>query len=179
MPVERCVFLRWHFWSLKVKVTQSCPNLYDPMDYTWNSLDENTGVGSLSFLQGIFPTQGLNPGLPHCRWILYQLSPAQPFLSGKGGLVVGRLGWEEKRYSYVTRCLQEWSCTEGFTLRVSKRKRRRDMGRRKGFERNLGRWTKLWNIYTKYTKKCIPVFLNAPVAKIMENWKLALQPSML
>ena len=50
---------------------------------------------------------------------------------------MGRLGWEEKRYSYVTRCLQEWSCTEGFTLRVSKRKRRRDMGRRKGFERNL------------------------------------------
>ena len=35
---------------------------------------KNTGVGSLSFLQGIFPTQGLNPGLPHCRWILYQLS---------------------------------------------------------------------------------------------------------
>ena len=35
---------------------------------------QNTGVGSLSFLQGIFPTQGLNPGLPHCRQILYQLS---------------------------------------------------------------------------------------------------------
>ena len=32
------------------------------------------GVGSLSLLQGIFPTQGLNPGLPHCRWILYHLS---------------------------------------------------------------------------------------------------------
>jgi len=31
-------------------------------------------LGSLSLLQGIFPTQGLNPGLPHCRWILYQLS---------------------------------------------------------------------------------------------------------
>ena len=31
-------------------------------------------VGSLSFLQGIFPTQGSNLGLPHCRWILYQLS---------------------------------------------------------------------------------------------------------
>ena len=29
---------------------------------------------SLLFLQGIFPTQGLNPGLPHCRWLLYQLS---------------------------------------------------------------------------------------------------------
>ena len=34
----------------------------------------NTGVGSLSLLQGIFPTQGLNPGLPHCRQILSQLS---------------------------------------------------------------------------------------------------------
>ena len=31
-------------------------------------------LGSFSLLQGIFPTQGLNPGLPHCRWILYQLS---------------------------------------------------------------------------------------------------------
>jgi len=31
-------------------------------------------VGSLSLHQGIFPTQGSNPGLPHCRWILYQLS---------------------------------------------------------------------------------------------------------
>ena len=33
-----------------------------------------TGVGSLSLLQGIFPTQGSNPGVPTCRWILYQLS---------------------------------------------------------------------------------------------------------
>ena len=34
----------------------------------------NTGVGSLSFLHGIFLTQELNWGLSHCRWILYQLS---------------------------------------------------------------------------------------------------------
>ena len=40
--------------------------------WTWNSLGQNTGVGSLSLLQWIFPTQGLNPGLPHCRQILYQ-----------------------------------------------------------------------------------------------------------
>ena len=40
----------------------------------WNSPGQNTGVGNLSLLQGIFPTQGSNPGLPHCRWILYQLS---------------------------------------------------------------------------------------------------------
>ena len=35
---------------------------------------KNTGVGSLSLPQGIFPTQELNWGLLHCRWILYQLS---------------------------------------------------------------------------------------------------------
>ena len=44
--------------------------LYSP----WNSPGQNTEVGSLSLLQGIFPTQGSNPGLLHCRWILYQLS---------------------------------------------------------------------------------------------------------
>ena len=42
--------------------------------YPWNSPGQNTGVGSLSLLQGIFPTQGSNPGLPHCRQVLYQLS---------------------------------------------------------------------------------------------------------
>ena len=41
----------------------------------WNSPGQNIGVGSLSLLQGIFPTEGSNPGLPHCRQILYQLSP--------------------------------------------------------------------------------------------------------
>ena len=41
--------------------------LYSP----WNSPGQNTGVSSLSLLQGIFPTQGLNPGLPHCRWIFF------------------------------------------------------------------------------------------------------------
>ena len=55
-------------------VTQLCPTLCNPMDYLWNPPGQNTGVGSLFLLQGIFPTQGLNPGLPHCRQILYQLS---------------------------------------------------------------------------------------------------------
>ena len=44
--------------------------LYGP----WNSLVQNTGVGSLSLIQEIFPTQGSNPGLPHCRRIFYHLS---------------------------------------------------------------------------------------------------------
>ena len=41
---------------------------------SWNSPGQNRGMGSLSLLQGIFPTQRSNPGLPHCRRILYQLS---------------------------------------------------------------------------------------------------------
>ena len=58
----------------------------------WNSPGQNTGVGSLSLLQGIFPAQGSNPGFLHCRQILYQLSHkgsqrilewvAYPFSSG-------------------------------------------------------------------------------------------------
>ena len=61
---------------MKVKVAQSCPTLGDPHELynPWNSSGQNTAVGSLSLLQAIFPTQGLNPGLLHCRRILYQLS---------------------------------------------------------------------------------------------------------
>ena len=44
--------------------------LYSP----WNCPGQNTGVGSLALLQGIFPTQGSNPGLLHCVHILYHLS---------------------------------------------------------------------------------------------------------
>ena len=44
--------------------------LYSP----WNSPGQNTGVGSLSLRQGIFPSQGSSPVLLYCRWILYQLS---------------------------------------------------------------------------------------------------------
>ena len=53
-----------------VKVAQLSPTLCDPMEFS----RQNPGVGSLSLLQGIFPTQGSNPGLLHCRQILYQLS---------------------------------------------------------------------------------------------------------
>ena len=62
--------------KVKVKVAQPVPDslrphgLYSP----WNSLGQNIGVGSLSRLQGIFPTQGSNSGLPNYRQILYQLS---------------------------------------------------------------------------------------------------------
>ena len=65
--------------SPKINESESCSvvanslrphGLYSP----WNSPVQNTGVGSLFLLQGIFPIQGLNPSLLHCRWIPYQLS---------------------------------------------------------------------------------------------------------
>ena len=61
-------------------VTQSCPTLCDPTDCSppGSSVHEyspgkNTGVGCHALLQGIFSTQGLNPGLPQGRRILYHL----------------------------------------------------------------------------------------------------------
>ena len=59
---------------MKVKVARLSPTLCDPMDCPWDSPGQNTGVGSLSVLQGIFPTQGSNRGLLHCGQIIYQLS---------------------------------------------------------------------------------------------------------
>ena len=62
-------------------VTQSCLTLCIPMHYRppgssvhGDSPGKNTGVGCHALLQGIFPTQGLNLSLPHCRQILYSLS---------------------------------------------------------------------------------------------------------
>ena len=67
---------------MKVSVSCSlCPTLPDPVVYNlcaWNSPGKNTGVDCHSLLQGIFLTQGSNPGLPHCRQILYHQPPGKP-----------------------------------------------------------------------------------------------------
>ena len=60
-------------------VNQSCPTLCNTMDPPASSVHgdspgKNTGVDCHALLQGIFPTQGWNPGLLHCRRILYCLS---------------------------------------------------------------------------------------------------------
>ena len=79
--------------SLEVKalVAQLCPTLRHPMDCSppgfsvrGNLQAKNTGVDCRSLLQGIFPTQGLNPSLLHCRQILYHLSHGGKLLFGKG-----------------------------------------------------------------------------------------------
>ena len=60
---------------MKVKVAQLCPTLCDPMDYTVHGILQVRILEWVAFPSlGIFPNQGLNPGLPHCRGILYQLS---------------------------------------------------------------------------------------------------------
>ena len=58
-----CVHAEW---------LQSRPTCWAPL--SWDSPGKGTGVGCYFLLQGIFPTQGLNPGLPHCRRTLYRLS---------------------------------------------------------------------------------------------------------
>ena len=59
-----CVIHVWLFVTLRTVAR---------LLYPWRSPDKNTGVGCHALLQGIFPTQGSNSGLPHCRWILYHL----------------------------------------------------------------------------------------------------------
>ena len=72
-------------------VAQSCPTLCDPMDCSLtgssvrgDSSGQNTGVGCHALLQGIFPTQGLDPGPPHARRFLLLEPPgkAQEHWSG-------------------------------------------------------------------------------------------------
>ena len=66
---------------VRAKLLQSCLTLCDRMDCSppgssvhGDSLGKNTGVGCHSLLQQIFPSQGSNPGLAHCRRILYHVS---------------------------------------------------------------------------------------------------------
>ena len=74
MPLKACTI-----WLLSVLclVAQSCPTLCDPKDCSppgssvhGDSPGKNTEMGCHALFQGIFPTQGSNPGLLHCRWIL-------------------------------------------------------------------------------------------------------------
>ena len=63
--------LNWHYWKMFYCISE-CKSLSRVQ--LWNPPGQNTGVDSHSLFQGTFPTQGSNPGLPHCRRILYQLS---------------------------------------------------------------------------------------------------------
>jgi len=93
-------------------VAQLCPTLCDSMDCSLpgsvhgDSAGKNTGMGSHA-LQGIFPTQGLNPGLPRCWQILYHLSH-------KGSLRI--LEWVASPFSRGSSWPRNWtrvSCIAG------------------------------------------------------------------
>ena len=105
--------------------------LCNSMDYSpWNSEGQNIGMGSLSLLQGIFPTWGSNPSLPHCGWILYQLSHkgnprilewvAYPFSCGSSpprnrtkvsGIAGGfYTNWAMREASFVSKCCIIFLC---------------------------------------------------------------------
>ena len=87
-PTSELLSLKHWRWGPAVSVFVSLPTIQfnphnDPIKLIIsifykqrlnNSPGQNSGVGSLSLLQGIFSTQGSNPGLPHCRQILYQVS---------------------------------------------------------------------------------------------------------
>ena len=79
VPEKHLLLLYWLCQSLWLCESESCSVISDSLwprrlYCLWNSPGQNTGVGSLSLLQGIFPNQGSNPGLWHCRRILYQLN---------------------------------------------------------------------------------------------------------
>ena len=74
-------------------VTQSFPTLWNPLDCSLpglsvhgNSPGKNTGLGCQVLLQGVFPTQGSNPGLPHCRQSLPSVLPEKTMNTGEGSL---------------------------------------------------------------------------------------------
>ena len=81
------VFVEKSLWPILCLDAQSSPTPWNLMDSSvhGDSPGKNTGVGCHVLLQGIFPTQGLNPGLPHCRWILYHLSQKREAQRTKSG----------------------------------------------------------------------------------------------
>ena len=123
----------------EVKVTQSCPTLCYPVDSPWNSLSQ------------IFPTQELNPGLPHCGRILYQLSykgsprimewAAYPFFKGSSwprnqtrvSCIAGRFftnwaireAWKAKGHGHFTSGLYTVHREVIFSFKSSVKKKKR------------------------------------------------------
>ena len=86
-----CMYVCIYMWTESCSVVSNSLQPHGLYSH-WHSSGQDTGVDSLSLLQGILPTQGSNPGLQHCRRTLYQLSHkvsprilewvAYPFSSG-------------------------------------------------------------------------------------------------
>ena len=98
-------------WKWKLLIMST---LCDIMDWgPWNSPGQNPGVDSHSLLQGIFPTQGSNTGLLHCRQILYQLShqgspPSGSFLMSQFFATGGQSTGASASASVLPMNIQDW-----------------------------------------------------------------------
>ena len=104
MSTERC---RWTFVCVRVLSRIRLIATPSGSSVHGDSAGKNTGVGCHALLQGIFPTQGLNPGLPHCRQILYHLShqkSPQELLAWRGL----SLPWTQKK-SVVNMDFHQWA----------------------------------------------------------------------
>ena len=111
-----------------VKITQSCLTLCNSKDYTVHGILQARILEwvRLSLLREIFPTQGSNPGLAHCRWILYQLSQqGNPRVlkwvacSFSSGSVVSGSSWprNQTRVSCIAdRFLTSWATKEALQI---------------------------------------------------------------
>ena len=106
--IFRVFYILYHFLvnMYMCSVAQLRPTLCDPMDCSppgssvhGDSPGKNIGVGCLALLQGIFPTQGLNPGLLHCRWILYHLSH-----QGSPNMYISNINKSFIEQSFLTAC---------------------------------------------------------------------------
>ena len=99
---------KWQWKSLsRARLFATPHGLYSP----WNSPDQNNGVGSLSLLQGIFPTQGYNPGLPQGSpkaVILANQLPWYRSLIQVKGFVIFTLKTLPRHLTHVLRHLQQW-----------------------------------------------------------------------
>ena len=134
---------------LFLKVAQSCPTLGDPMDCTVHIFLQARILKwvAFPFSRGIFPTQGLKLGIPHCRWILYQLSHqggprilewvSYPFSSGSSWTRNGT------RVSCSTgRFFTSWPTREVLCLIQIKSHCEGD--------RNNGKFSVVWDLFEKF-----------------------------
>ena len=133
-----------------------------PWNSPWNSSGQNTGVGCRSLLQGIFPTQGLNPDLPHCRRILYQLShqgSSRP-LEWIAHSFSGGFSWPENQtgVSYIAGgFFTNWATREATTSRVkTKNKTIKKKHTLEGFNNRLHEAEESVNMETIQWNTCKP-----------------------
>ena len=122
----------------------------------WNSPGQNTGVSSHSLLQEFFPTQGLNPGLLHCRQILYQLS-----YQGSGEIVsINTSLWTELLTFCCLQTIDAWvSCPGNLHFKGPKKKELAGVILTCLWVPELGNWDHTPHSHSQDTQVCLKVII--------------------